>query len=246
MKKILSFVIPIVCALLIIWLGFRVGSTPQNVIDPDDETLLDEIVGQETTSIPEIFHGLGSPNKGDAVKYLQSFELPGCTLLDCTDVYGAIPGMSVYGFFPGENLTEDAIWTGTALMEVFLYVEVNEEDPGSTNPSVDSTVLRISPQESSEEECKVLLEKAEELLRFSAPNATPAEFDLFTSGEAYKALMKRCRSYTDPDYVLQPGTAVNEVFVAGEESVTLISYDVYRYVEITLHTPADSSNAAEK
>lgn len=239
MKKILSFVIPIACAVLIVWLGFRIGNTSQTLTDPNDENLLDGIIEQETTSIPEIFYGLGSPTKEDAVKFLQEFNAPGYTLLDCTDVYGTIPGMDVYGFFPGDDLTPDAIWGGNAVIQVFLYID-EEEEASAGDRSVDSIVIQLYPQECTEEECRQLIEHVEKILRYSVPDATPAEFDLFISGDGFKALMKRCRSYTDPEYMLQPGTAVNEVYVAGEESITLISHDAYRYVEIALHTPVDA------
>ncbi len=241
MKKILSFVIPIVCAFLIIWLGFAIGSPSQNASDQTDDNLLDELISQDTVSVPEIFHGFGSPKQEDAVAYLQQLDIPGYTLLESTELYGEIPGMSVYGFYPGEELTQDAIWSGTVAIEIFLYVETNEDGEIVGNTSLDSTVLQVYPRGCGEEECKKLLDYVEEILRFSAPNATQAEFALFTSTDAYKALMKRCRSYADPEHTLQPGTAVNEIFVAGEESLILISHDAYQYIEITLRTPADTA-----
>ena len=241
MKKVLSFVIPIVCALLIIGLGFSIGSPSQNASDQQDDNLLDELISHETVSVPEIFHGFGSPKQEDAVKFLQELDIPGYTLLESTELYGEIPGMCVYGFYPGEDLMEDSIWSGNVAIEVFLYVETDEEGNIVGGTSVDNTVVRVYPNGCGEEECKKLLDYLEEILRFSVPNATPAEFDLFTSTDAYKALMKRCRNYADPEHTLQSGTAVNEIFVAGEESLILISHDAYQYIEITIRTPADTA-----
>lgn len=237
MKKALAVFVPLLFAGLIILLGFRIGSPVQKAADPPETPLLDELAGQETISLPEPFASVGSPGKEEAQTFLLQMDAPGYTVLDCGDLYGSMPGVHVYGFFAGEDLEEDAVWNDDAMLEVFLFAD-EEEAETENDTSLDSVILFLYPRGCGEEECERLIDFAEAILRFSTPGMTDEEFDALLATDAYTRLLECCYSYADPEAATQAGTSVNEVFVAGEESLSLISHEAYRYVEICLRTPA--------
>lgn len=235
-KKAGAVLLPVLSVVIIgilVLLGFRIGSQPRHaVMEPEIQP--DQQVSETSELIlPE----LECPPWAEADSWLLSYHLPGYTMLKANDLYGDAQDMDVYGLYPGNELTQEAIWTDDALLEVYLYAEPAEEGEARM---LTSAAVTIEPLGCGETKYLQMVKAAQDILSFLAPGVTEGARDQLMDTQAYRDLITCAMRYAGENPEPVAGTSVNETFAAGESgSVTLLSHEAYGYIEICLRVGSD-------